>query len=422
MNTNAASATALAARMSFKDVWLICAGHGLTHWYTATFYILLPLLGKEFGLSYTEIGLIMTVQHLAGAISNIPGGMVVDMIGKKGYLMATSLFWVGFPYALMSLTRSFWMLLACVTLVGIGNNLWHPAAIPTLAFRYPDRRGLVLSFHGMGGNLGEAIAPFVIGALLAWYSWRTVVVINVVPGLTMAVLILVMLGAFSVTQAKDDHALNAGAAAQGVKQYLRDFAGLLRNKALMLIGASSCFRTMTQAGLLTFLPVYLAYELDYSPFAVGSCITVLQVAGFIAAPVGGHLSDKWGRKQVVMSSMLLSGAMIVGMAFAAKSMWFVVFVALVGFFLYAMRAVLQAWTIESVPKNLAGAGVGLQFGFTSLGAAISPAVFGLIADSYDIYKAFYFLAGIIVFANVLVLFMPPDEAKARAGAARAQPR
>jgi MFS family permease len=411
---NTATATAGTLLKSSKDVWLISAGHGLTHWYTATFYILLPLIGKEFGLSYTEIGLIMTVQHLAGAISNIPGGMVVDMIGKKGYLMATSLFWVGFPYALMSLTHSFWMLLICVTLVGIGNNLWHPAAIPTLAYRYPQRRALVLSFHGMGGNVGEAIAPFVIGALLGWFSWRTVVVINVIPGLTMSALILLMLGAFSMHKSKDEQAINAGADAQGVKQYLRDFAGLLKNKSLMLIATSSGFRTMTQAGLLTFLPVYLAYELNYSPFAVGVCLTVLQIAGFVAAPVGGHLSDKWGRKQVIMSSMLLSGVMIVAMAFAGKSMWFVVFVALVGFFLYAMRAVLQAWAVESVPKNMAGAGVGLQFGFTSLGASISPAIFGMIADNFDIYKAFYFLAGIIIFANVLVLFMPPERAKTAA--------
>ena len=151
-------------------MWLISAGHGLTHWYTATFYLLLPLIGKELGLSYTEIGLIMTMQHLAGAISNLPGGMLVDVVGHKGYLMATSLFWVGFPYALMSLTHDFWMLLVCVTLVGIGNNLWHPAAIPTLAYRYPDRKGFVLSFHGMGGNVGEALAPFVIGALLGVVS------------------------------------------------------------------------------------------------------------------------------------------------------------------------------------------------------------------------------------------------------------
>src|SRR6185436_7188490 len=137
---NTAVAGATAAPHSFKDVWLISAGHAFTHWYTATFYILLPLIGKELGLSYTEIGLIMTAQHVVGAISNLPGGMVVDMVGKKGYLMAISLFWVGFPYALMSLTHSYWMLLLCVTLVGIGNNLWHPAAIPTLAWRYPEDR------------------------------------------------------------------------------------------------------------------------------------------------------------------------------------------------------------------------------------------------------------------------------------------
>src|SRR3982751_6359687 len=108
---NTATATAGIAPKSFKDVWLISAGHGLTHWYTATFYLLLPLIGNELGLSYTEIGLIMTVQHLAGAIMNLPGGFIVDIVGKKGYLMAASLFWVGFPYALMSLTHKFWMLL-----------------------------------------------------------------------------------------------------------------------------------------------------------------------------------------------------------------------------------------------------------------------------------------------------------------------
>ena len=48
-------------------------------------------------------------------------GILVDAVGRKGYLLAVSLFWVGFPYALMSLTHNFWMLLVCVTLVGIGN-------------------------------------------------------------------------------------------------------------------------------------------------------------------------------------------------------------------------------------------------------------------------------------------------------------
>lgn len=391
---------------SLREVWLISAGHGLTHWYTATFYLLLPLIGKELGLSYTEIGLIMTVQHLAGAVSNLPGGMLVDTVGGKGYLMAASLFWVGFPYALMSLTHNFWMLLVCVTLVGIGNNLWHPAAIPTLAHRYPRRKGLVLSFHGMGGNLGEALAPLVVGALLAWFSWRTVVMINVVPGFVMAGMILFMLGALTMARTREDGSINTAVESWNARKYLRDFVSLLRNRGLMLVSCSSAFRTMTQVGLLTFLPVYLAYELGYSPFIVGACLTVLQVAGFIAAPIAGHLSDKLGRKRVVISSMLLTGVMIVGMALAGKSPVFVLFIALVGFFLYAMRPVLQAWAVESTPKHLAGTGVGLQFGIQAVGASIAPAIFGMIADASDIYTGFFFLAGTIIFANVLVFFMP----------------
>jgi MFS family permease len=399
----AAVATANTPR-SFKDVWLISAGHAFTHWYTATFYLLLPLIGRELGLSFTEIGLIMTTQHVVGALSNLPGGMVVDMVGKKGYLMATSLFWVGFPYALMSLTHNYWMLLVCVTLVGIGNNLWHPAAITTLAYRYPERKGLVISVHGMGGNVADGLAPLVVGALLAWFTWRTVVVINVVPGLVM----LVMLGAFTMSSSHDH--VNAGGRSRSARDYLKDVVSLLRNRALMLVSIGSAFRTMTQTGLLTFLPVYLAYELDYSPFIVGVCMSAMQVAGFAASPIGGHLSDKMGRKRIVMASMVLTSVMIVFMALAGKSVTFVLFIALVGFFLYAMRPVLQAWAVEATPRELAGSGVGLQFGIQHIGASIAPALFGVIADAYDLYTAFYFLAGTILLANLLIVFMPSERA------------
>ena len=410
------AAAANPAPHSFREVWLISAGHGLTHWYTATFYLLLPLIGKELGLSYTEIGLIMSVQHLAGAISNLPGGVLVDIIGQKGYLMAASLFWVGVPYALMSVSHDFWMLLVCVTLVGIGNNIWHPAAIPTLAYRYPQRKGLVLSVHGMGGNIGEAVAPVVVGALLGWFTWREVVVINVVPGITMAVLILVMLGAFAAAKSADGQDINARGERRRAREYAAEFARLLRNKALMLVSMSAALRTMTQAGLLTFLPVYLAYELGYSALTVGVCLTVIQLAGFVAGPIGGHLSDKMGRRRVVMSSMLLSGLMVIGMVLAGNSPLFVMFIALVGFFLYAMRPVLQAWALESTPKDMAGSAVGIQFGVTALGAAVSPFLFGMIADAFSLYVGFYFLAGVIISANLLVFFMPKDNAPPAAAA------
>ena len=410
-------AAAVLPPRTFRDVWLISAGHGLTHWYPATFYVLLPLIGKELGLSYTQIGFLMSAQHIAGALSNLPGGMIVDSIGKKGYLMAASLFWVGFPYALMSMTNSMWMLVICLMLVGIGNNLWHPAAIPTLAHQYPQRKGLVLSFHGMGGNIGEALAPLAAGSLLAWFSWREVVVINVVPGLVMAVLILVMVGALTTVRDGDKprkEGVNAGSGGSNwnARQYLQDLGSLLRNRALMLICVSGGFRTLTQVGLMVFLPVYLAYEQGYSPIAVGVCMTVLQVAGLIAGPIAGHVSDKFGRRHVVLSSMVLTGLTIIGMVFAGQSFMFIVFVALVGFFLYAMRPVMQAWAVENTPKRLAGTGVGLQFTILAIGGSIAPATFGVIADAWGVYTAFYFLAGTIIAANLLVVFVPKDSERA----------
>jgi MFS family permease len=147
---------AVRPRRSFQEVWVISLGHALTHWYPATFYLLLPLIGNELGLSYSEIGSVLTCQYLAGAIANIPGGIFVDTVGRKGLLMAASLFWIGFPYLIMGASHTFWMILACATLVGIGNNLWHPSAIPWLANRFPERKGLVMSIHAMGGNVGDA--------------------------------------------------------------------------------------------------------------------------------------------------------------------------------------------------------------------------------------------------------------------------
>src|ERR1700716_1101306 len=198
-----------APRGSYREMWLITLGHSLTHWYPATFYLILPIIGKELGLSYTQIGLMMTCQYVAGAIANVPGGILVDTVGRKGALMALSLFWVGFPYLLMGFSHGYLMLLGCVALVGFGNSLWHPTAIPTLARRFPERKGLVLSLHGMGGNVGDALAPLAVGSMLAVLTWREVVVINVIPGLVMSLLLLVLLGTLRVGAKKEPSADDA---------------------------------------------------------------------------------------------------------------------------------------------------------------------------------------------------------------------
>jgi MFS family permease len=388
-------------------MWLITLGHSLTHWYPATFYLILPIIGKELGLSYSQIGLIMTCQYIAGAVANIPGGVLVDTVGRKGVLLATSLFWVGFPYLLMGFTHSYLMLLGCVALVGFGNSLWHPTAIPTLARRFPERKGLVLSLHGMGGNVGDAVAPIVVGALLAVFSWREVVIMNVVPGVVIALLLFVFLGTLKLGGGKREASRDPGA--QSLRDYFRGLPELFRNRGLILLSASSAFRSMTQNALLTFLPVYLAYEMGYSSFWVGACMFALQTAGFAAAPVAGHLSDRMGRKSVMMTSMAMTAVVLVFMALAGKSLAFVFFVAVLGFFLYAIRPVLQAWLLETTPRNMGGTSIGVLFGAQALGSSIGPLLGGLVADSYGLTATFAFLAGTIVAANLFILFMPKTE-------------
>jgi MFS family permease len=300
-------------------------------------------------------------------------------------------------------------MLACATMVGIGNNLWHPTAIPWLAGRFPDRKGLVMSFHSMGANVGDALAPLAVGAMLAVLSWRDVVLINVVPGIVMSVLILTYIGRIS----NETKAAPARKPAGGGAQRLRAFASLLTDRAVVTLSVGSTFRAMTQSALLTFLPVYLARDMGYSPLWIGASMFALQAAGFAAAPIAGHLSDTIGRRQVVTSSMSMTAAILLAMILAGGTIWFVVLIAVLGFFLFAVRAVLQAWLLDATPSDLAGSAIGILFGAQAAGAAIGPICAGLLADRYGIMAAFYFIAGMIVIANLMIFVTPQTLIKDR---------
>ena len=408
-----ATSTKVTSKPSFLEIFVITLGHTMTHWYPATFYLLLPLIGKELGLSYGEIGAIMTCQYLVGAISNVPGGLAVDFVSRKTMPMAISMLWVGVPYLLMGLTHTYWLLLVCSALVGVGNNLWHPAAIPLLAQRFPERRGLAVALHGMGGNLGDAIAPFASGALLTILSWREVVIVNVIPGLLLAALILVYVNR-TTEQSRDMAEKSERMRAADVLSALRT---MFTSRTVLMVSASSAFRLMTQAGLLTFLPVFLATQMGYSPIWIGACMLALQTAGFVAAPIAGHLSDRMGRRRIIMSSMAMTGLVLLLMATIGRSTAFVLFISVLGFFLFAIRAVMQAWILDAAPKSMGGTSIGILFGTQAIGAAVGPALGGIFADHYGLMATFYFLAITIVIANLFIFFTPVSEARCGTNAA-----
>src|SRR5438270_94588 len=127
-------------------------------------------------------------------------------------------------------------------------------------------------------TLGHALthwypAPIVIGSLLTVFSWRTIVVGNVVPGVVISFLIFALLGSVQFSRKSAKRAESE--AGQSLREYFRGVPALFRNRGLILLSTSSAFRSMTQNALLTFLPLYLAYEIHYSPVWVGACMFVL---------------------------------------------------------------------------------------------------------------------------------------------------
>jgi predicted MFS family arabinose efflux permease len=107
--------------------------------------------------------------------------------------------------------------------------------------------------------------------------------------------------------------------------------------------------------------------------------------------------------------MTTSGVVLLFMAFAGKSPAFVLLVAFLGFFLFAIRSVMHAWTLDATPPDMGGTSIGILFGVQAIGGAIGPFVGGLLADRYGLIATFYFLAATIVIANMFIFFTPTGE-------------
>ncbi|HEY7712927.1 MAG TPA: MFS transporter [Candidatus Binatia bacterium] len=383
-------------RQTDSLMWLITLGHTFTHWCPATFYLLLPFLVKEMGLSYAQAGFLVTIRVAANLLVNIPAGMLVDIIGRKALLMALALVATGVPYFLVGISQNFFWVALFMAFVGIGNYLWHPAAISTLSEKYPDKRGFAIAIHAMGPNIGESIAPLLVGILLLSLSWRAVLFLNLIPGVIIALILWKYLFGKLDSRAERKQGLSLRAYLAGMKQ-------LAQNANILLLVLVAGMRSMTQQGLHVFLPIYLTNELGLSSAVAGLYLSVTQTAGMIGTPIAGGISDRSGRKRVLTAGLLSTSVMLFVLAYFQLDWFFITGLACLGFFLYAVRPVIWAWVLDLSPRELGGSTVSFFSGSQSLLSSLSPLICGFIADRWGILSAFYFLAGTVLVANLIVL-------------------
>ena len=383
-------------------------GHAITDWYTGTLFIVLPYIAKDLGLTYSQVGILMGWNSVSSFFVNLPGGFIVDTVGKTRLILGLALALTGLPYFFLGFSGSYAMAIIVVTFVGIGTNLWHPAAMSFLAKRYPDRKGFAMAVHGMGGNMGVSLAPLAIGLALTFFTWRKVLILNFLPGVVMGLLLWVLLA-------------NAGAVraeAQGktisLKEYWVAVRTMVQNRNVLLLCMIAGVRSMTSQGLMTFLPIYLVYELKYSPALVGIYLTIIRVAGIVATPVTGTISDKKGRRTVLTAGLLISTLLLIILVTFRLNYLFIAVLGILGFFLFSLQPVILAWMMDLAPQNIGGTTISALFGIQSLFAGFSPPVCGFIADRFGILYSFYFLSFTIFTANILVYLIPekPRQKKA----------
>ena len=378
----------------------VSLGHGITDWYQNSLFIILPYLSKDLGLTYSQVGILMGWNYFTNFFVNLPGGLIVDMVGKTGLLLGLAIALTGLPYFFLGFSTSYVTAMIFITFVGIGNNLWHPAALSFLARRYPERKGFAIALHAMGGHLGNTFAPVAIGVALTFLVWRQVLFFNFFPGVLMGFVLWRLL-------AKVGTARTEGRGEKlSLKEYGRAVKTLARNRSVLLLCSLAGMRAMTSIGLFTFLPIYLAHELKYPPALVGTYMTIIQGGGILASPISGTLSDRKGRRPVLAAGLLSTSFLLVALVFFRLQFFFIAVLAVLGFFLFSLQPVILAWMMDVAPKNVSGTTVSALFGIQSLFAGFSPAACGFIADRFGILYSFYFLASTIFAANFLVYLIP----------------
>jgi MFS family permease len=382
-------------------------GHGASHWITGTFFLLLPKIREEFAFSYAEISLIGTIYYVGSLASNVIGGPAVDVSGRRILFQILSLLMAGLALVGLGLSGNFFLIAFMGVLIAAANNLWHPAAMSFLSSEYPGNRAFVLSLHGIGSNIGEAIGPIAAGVILTWsaWGWQSAAYVNAVPALLMAVVFVVFV------LPKDRPVAGIRRSGVDLSTYFVGLLRILKDKAVLGLSMMAGFRSMAQSGLKLFLPFYIVDVLGLPYAYAGFALTALLVGGLVASPIAGAYADRIGRRQVLMMGLGASTVVIIGLTFVGNGTTYVVGISLLGFTMFAVRPVIQGWMMDLVPRTMAGSAISFMFSIQAFKSAITPLIGGLIADRYGLPAVFYFLAAVLLLANAVVFFLPKDEAR-----------
>ena len=281
--------------------------------------------------------------------------------------------------------------LAVMLLVAGTSSAGLHAVGPVMTGRVSgDRLGKGMGFWMVGGEVGRTIGPILLVTAIAYFTLDGLAWLMVGGWLTSGVMYL-RLRRVPGRDPSDSPALPWRTALPAMRPFMLPLAGILITRAFAL------------ASLTTYLPIYLT-ERGVALWYAGAALTVLEAAGVVGALSGGAVSDRWGRRVILMISMV--GTPILIFAFLwLEGIAQAFLVPMLGFIALSTTPVIMAWVQESYPRNRALAnGIYMAMGFLIRAGAV--VVLGRIGDLYGLQWGLLLSALMMILGIPLAVMLP----------------
>jgi len=173
-----------------RIVGAVSAAHFVSHYYIIVLAPLIPFVRADYGISYTEIGLVLAVFNTVSAVLQAPAGFLVDRLGARLPLIGALLIGA-VALTVAAFVHSYWVLLAMFAVAGIGNAIYHPADYALLSHHVPGERiGPAFSIHTFAGMAGSAAAPPTLLMMQSLWGWRGAFIGAAIIGFAVAAVLL----------------------------------------------------------------------------------------------------------------------------------------------------------------------------------------------------------------------------------------
>jgi MFS family permease len=381
------------------SVIAVAGSHGIMHAYLVLLPALIPLLKGDLG-NYGTLGLLTSLVFLFYGWGSFPVGFLADRVSKKR-LISASMALCGISAILVSLSHSLPVTALALILLGIGASLYHPPGYASMALLSPEMRGRYMGIQGLGGDLGMAISFFTTTAIGSYLGWRNAFLAWGVLGIVMAIVDM-------TTIIDETIHIDTTVARLGYRDTLRKMFTTDHLRNLLLVSVIVVCSGALWNGVSAFILVYINEVKGVGLLIAGGLSTFKYTIGAFGNILGGELSDRLGRRKILLFGFGLFTLSLLALTMAPGNLALMfLMVAVLGFSFFITQSPMNALIGDVSHRDTVGVTYGVNFSIKYGIGSFAPAIAGYLAAQFSMDYVFYFFAVISAVAFV-VSFMVKD--------------